>query len=148
MGEREYDATNIGFKYHMNDIAASIGLGNLKGFNKKLKILDNIHTKYKNNLNKIPGITLMDYIDDRKSSNWLFPILVENRSNFIKMMRSNKIPVSVVHLGIDKNKIFGEKNMNLINQRFFDDNQIHIPINSDLSDENIEYIINTIKKGW
>ena len=37
LGEREYDATNIGFKYHMNDLAASLGIGNLVSIDSKLK---------------------------------------------------------------------------------------------------------------
>ena len=63
-------------------------------------------------------------------------------------MKENKIPVSVVHLGVDKNSVFGGKNYDLLNQRKFDENQIHIPINSSLTDDNINHIIKTIKNGW
>jgi hypothetical protein len=38
--------------------------------------------------------------------------------------------------------------MDLVNQRYFDDNQIHIPIHADLTDEDVELITNTIKSGW
>jgi perosamine synthetase len=148
LGEREYDATNIGYKYHMNDIAASIGLGNLEKINEKLSKLRNIAEIYQNELSKIDGLNLMTYDKNRLSSYWLFPILVEKRMDFIKKMKENKIPVSVVHLGVDKNSVFGGKNYDLLNQRKFDENQIHIPINSSLTDDNINHIIKTIKNGW
>ena len=148
LGEREYDAKNIGYKYHMNDIAASIGIGNLEQIKDKLNKIQNIAKQYEQELNHVSGIRLMNYESDRKSSYWLFPMLVENRKNFIKKMKDLKIPVSVVHQGIDKNSIFGGKNYDLLNQRLFDNNQIHIPINDTLTPENIDYIIKNIKSGW
>lgn len=148
LGEREYDAVNVGYKYHMNDLAASLGIGNLLKIDDKLRKIKNIATTYNEELGKINGITLMDYQPDRESSYWLYPIIVENRNSFIKKMKEDKIPVSVVHLGIDKNTIMGGKDNDLINQRFFDENQIHLPINNSLQKENIEYILEKIKEGW
>jgi perosamine synthetase len=148
LGEREYDAKNIGYKYHMNDIAASIGIGNLELINNKLEKIRNIANQYEQELNNISGIKLMNYESDRLSSYWLFPMIIENREDFIRKMKELKIPVSVVHQGIDKNSIFGGKNYELINQRLFDENQIHIPINDSLTFENIDYIIKNIKSGW
>jgi len=148
LGEREYDAKTVGFKYHMNDISASLGIGNLEKINLKLERIKSVAQHYKNELNNINGLTLMNYKKNRQSSYWLFPLIVENRKEFIVKMKSNNIPVSVVHLGIDKNSIFGGVNYELINQRIFDENQIHIPIHDNLTDENINYIVKTIKQGW
>jgi dTDP-4-amino-4,6-dideoxygalactose transaminase len=131
----------------MNDIAASLGIGNLEFFDKKLNRLNEISNLYRKKLSNVSGIELLNYNSDRKSSNWLFPLLVEDRTNFIKKMNSYNIPVSVVHLGIDKNQIFGGKDFSLTNQRKFDENQIHIPINFSLDDSQIEKIIKTIKEG-
>jgi perosamine synthetase len=148
LGEREYDATNVGFKYHMNDLSASLGIGNLEFINERLNRIKEISNFYNEKLKDIPGLKKMIYTDDRKSSYWLYPILVERRNDFIKKMKEKNIPVSVVHLGIDKNTIFGGINNDLINQRFFDNNQIHLPINDQLSDDQIDYIINSVTSGW
>lgn len=148
LGEREYDAKTIGYKYHMNDISASLGIGNLEKINLKLEKIKSVAQFYKNHLNNINGLTLMKYEENRQSSYWLFPLIVENREEFIVKMKSNNIPVSVVHMGIDKNSIFGGVNYELTNQRIFDKNQIHIPIHDNLTDENISHIVNTIKEGW
>lgn len=148
LGEREYDATNIGFKYHMNDLAASLGIGNLLSLDEKLSSIKKISEFYNSELKSVNGLTLMDYKNDRESSYWLFPMIVEDRINFIKKLKSKGIPTSVIHLGIDKNSIFGGKDTSLVNQRWFDDNQIHIPIHADLSDDDVELIVKTIKTGW
>lgn len=146
LGEREYDAIHVGYKYHMNDIAATLGIENLKIVDDKLNRIHKIAKIYESELKKIPNIELMKYDFDKKSSYWLFPLLVEDRENFILKMREAKIPVSVVHQGIDKNSLFGGTQPELVNQRLFDKKQIHIPIHENLTDEQIDYIINIIKK--
>jgi perosamine synthetase len=145
LGEREYDATNVGYKYHMNDISASLGIGNLKSINQKLSKVRNLAKIYNEELKNVSGIKLMDYKDDRLSSYWLFPILVDERNEFIKKLKSKNIPTSVVHQGIDKNSIFGNIDKSLINQRIFDEKQIHIPLNDSMSLDDVFEIINVIK---
>ncbi len=148
LGERVYDATNIGYKYHMNDLSASLAIGNLNTIDIKLERLRYIAKRYFTEIKKTHQLKFMNYQEDRVSSYWLFPLIVMDRTNFIKKMKNHGIPVSVVHLGIDKNTIFGGKDYTLSNQRFFDDHQIHIPINDELTDEDVDLIIKTINEGW
>ncbi len=147
LGEREYDAFKIGYKYHMNDIAASMGIGNLEIIDEKLRRLRRIAYRYFTELENT-DVELMNYKNDRGSSFWLFPLLVRKRNDFIRKLKDNGIPTSVVHLGIDKNSIFGGKREDLINQRYWDEHQIHIPINDSLTDEDVTKVIETIKSGW
>jgi perosamine synthetase len=145
LGEREYDAANIGYKYHMNDIAATIGIENLKIIDSKLEKIHNIAMIYKEELKDISYIKLMNYNSDRHSSYWLFPLMVDSRDAFVEYMKKHNIPVSVVHQGIDSNSIFGDLRSDLINQRIFDAHQIHLPIHAELNEQQIEKIITTIK---
>lgn len=146
LGERIYDAVNIGYKYHMNDIAASMGIENLKYIDKRLNRVREIALKYEAELKNISYIKLMEYDMNHLSSYWLFPLLVDNRNEFIIHMRKKGIPVSVVHQGIDNNSIFGGMRNDLPNQRLFDSYQIHIPIHDALTDKQVELIIKTIKE--
>jgi perosamine synthetase len=148
LGERVYDLKRIGYKYHLNDFSAALGLGNLTEFNNRINRVREIALKYNQNLQNINGLSLLKYKNDRLSSYWLYTVLVENRSDFIKKMKEKKIPVSVVHQRIDKYSVFGGINKNLTNQEKFDNMQIAIPIHADLSNEEINTIIETIKKGW
>ena len=148
LGERVYNSNEIGYKYHMNDIAASIGIGNLTTIKEKLNRHKAISDKYYSELNNIHGIKLFERKDDRVSSNWLFGFHVENRINFIKKLKNENISCSVVHLGIDKNDLFGGYDFSLTNQRKFDETQVHIPIHDGLTDDDVYKIIKTIKNGW
>lgn len=146
LGERVYDAVNIGYKYHMNDIAATLGIENLKHIDMRLNRVRTIAKKYESELKDVSSVKLMQYQSNRQSSYWLFPLLVEDRDDFIKHMQTKNIPVSVVHQGIDDNSIFGGMRNDLPNQRKFDAHQIHIPIHDALTDKQIEIIIKTIKE--
>ncbi len=148
LGERQYDISKIGYKYHLNDYAATLGLANLINFKQRLKKRQKIAYHYQKELIKIKGIKLFNYQKDRESSYWLFGFHVENRENFIKAMRERQIMTSVIHQRIDHNTIFGGKTKNLTNQEKFDQTQINIPIHDALSEQDVNYIISSIKKGW
>lgn len=148
LGERIYDATNIGYKYHMNDLAAAVAIGNLSEFHQCQKRIQEIANFYEAELNNTPGLKLLEYESDRKSAYWLFTVLVKNRMDFIKSLKMRGVPSSVVHLRIDKNTIFGGINNNLVNQKIFDERQVSIPIHSKLTDIEVELVVTSIKKGW
>ena len=148
LGERLFDIEEVGYKYHMNDLAAVLGLGNLEELPQRLKRIQEIASIYRKELAQVPGLRLLDYKDNRKSSYWLFTILVENRLDFINQMKASDIPVSVVHQRIDRFAVFGGKTTGLVNQEKFDENQISIPIHSNLTNEDIDNIIHNIKRGY
>jgi perosamine synthetase len=147
-GERLYNLNVVGYKYHLNDIASTIGLENLKVINKKLNYLKYVADFYNKNLSNIQGIKLLEKKTDRYSTNWLYTILVEKRKKFFDLMKKNQIPVSLVHRGIDRNKIFGGLNKKLKNQRYFDDKHICLPIHEQLTKKNLNKIVYTIKKNF
>jgi perosamine synthetase len=147
LGERNFQLTQLGFKYHMNDIAATIGLENLKIAKKKIMYLNKLENYYRKNLSNVPGIILLNKDNDRKSSCWLFNILVKKRNLFFKIMTKYRIPVSVVHRRIDRFKLFGGINKDLIGQDYFDKHQICLPINEKLNKTHLDYIINVIRKN-
>ncbi len=148
LGEREYDISEIGYKYHMNDLAAAVGLGNLADFLPRLKRCREIAAIYRSELQNVPGLELLDYQDDRESAYWLFTVLVERRGDFIEKLKDCGIPTSVVHLRIDKNSVFGGLTSDLSNQEKFNQSQVSIPISDLLTDLEVEKIIQAIRKRW
>ncbi len=148
LGERVYDATSVGYKCHMNDLSAAVGLGNLEDFPANLRRRREIAVQYRNELKNVSGIELLDYTDDRESAYWLFTFLVEKRENFIRALQSKGAPASVVHLRIDRNSVFGGITAGLFNQEKFNDNQVSIPVHNALTEDDIRLILNAIKEGW
>jgi dTDP-4-amino-4,6-dideoxygalactose transaminase len=54
----------------------------------------------------------------------------------------------VVHLRIDSNSVFGGITPNLLNQEKFNKHQVSIPIHENLSDEEINLVVKSIKSGF
>lgn len=148
LGERVYDVSEVGYKYHLNDLSAAVGLGNLDDLEAILTRRMQIAQQYYKGLKDVSGLSFLNYKNDRTSSFWLFTILVEKRENFVKFLKTNRIPASVVHLRIDKNSIFGGITEGLVNQAKFNEMQISLPIHESLIDSDVDYIIKSIKKGW
>lgn len=148
LGERIYNADQVGFKYHMNDFAAALGLSNLSGFKDRLSKIRTLADQYRSGLAGVPGIELFNNDSDRQSACWLFGLHVDCRNDFALKMKSANIPVSVVHQRIDRNSVFGELRADLYAQEKFDATQIHLPIHIGVNQEDVEIIIHEIKKGW
>lgn len=148
LGEREYDLADVGYKYHMNDLAAAVGLGNLEEFPQQLRRRRQIASRYFQELKNIPGLKLLSYKSDREGSFWLFTVLVERRVGFIRKLQDRNIPASVVHLRIDHSSVFGGPTKDLYGQEEFNERQVAIPVHNCLTDEEVETVIETIKSGW
>lgn len=148
LGEREYNLETIGYKYHLNDLCAAVGLGNLQDLPDNLARYRQIAQTYQEGLQNVAGVTLPKYSADRVSSWWLFTILVERRENFILALKGKGVPASVVHQRIDRNTIMGKLNEDLVNQKFFDEHQVSLPVHVGLVDEDVQQIIRAVRTGW
>ena len=148
LGEREYDLTDLGYKYHMNDLAASLGLANLADFKDRLRRRQENARVYREELGNVTGLTLLRADPDRTHAYWLFTILVERREAFIRKLASAGVPSSVVHLRIDLNSIFDSAGADLLGQESFNEKQVSIPVHENLSSQQVWKVVETINSGW
>ncbi len=148
LGERLYDLQNLGFKYHMNDLAAAVGLGNLSDFPGRLAARRKTAARYRAELADVSGVTLLDMQADREHAYWLFTLLVERREEFIRKLASEDIPSSIVHRRIDGNSIFGGLREGLEGQARFGASQISIPVHEGLTEDDVDRVIRSIRSGW
>lgn len=145
----EDDIKEWGFKFHMNDINATIGIGNFTKVTEEL-ILKNIENAnfYNSSLKDVDGVELMECLDDRQSSYWIYTIKVKNRDRFMDYMRDCNIMVSRVHERNDKHTCVSEFKTILPNLENLVKEMICIPCGWWVSQEERDYIVSCIKKGW
>ena len=148
LGEREYDIDAVGYKYHMNDLAAAVGLGNLEDFPQRLARRQQLGAYYREQLRKVSGLQLLRLDNDRTHAYWLFTVLVDRREDFIRKLADYGVPASVVHLRIDHNSAFGGTRPDLPGQAKFNDRQVALPVHEGLTDEDVEMVLNHIRGGW
>ena len=148
LGEHEWNVTRLGYKYHMNDIAAALTLGNLKHLDEILGRRKEIAARYRRAFAGVKGMTLLENKNDRQSANWLFTVLVERREDFLRLLHSQGIYASVIHLRIDRNDLYGGERRDLPNLEKFTELHVSLPVHEGLRDEDVEHIISTVTKGW
>lgn len=144
----EQNVREAGYKMHMNDIAATIGLEQLNHVDDILKRhRDNamFYTKEIEAL-KLEKIDLPGYEDNRFSSYWLYPLIVTDRERFTAFMTERKIAVSRVHARNDCNACFKEfRRETLLGVDFFDKHQINIPVHWAVTDSDREQIVEALE---
>lgn len=148
LGEPLWDVTETGYKYHMNDIAASLGTEHIDELGVILERRRQIASRYRAELGSVPGIKLLENREDRESACWLFTVHVEKRDGFAAAMRSRGVEVSVVHLRIDTNSVFGPKREGLTELEKFTESHISLPLHNRLGDEDVDWVINSVREGW
>lgn len=144
----EADVEEWGFKFHMNDVCATVGNENLKHANEIIGKHVNNANFYDSNLKEIPGLRLLDRHPGHESSFWIYSMLVENRSGFYRWMDECNISVSQVHERNDKHTCVKEYRSALPSLDRTIDNIVSIPVGWWIEKEQRDYIVDCIKKGW
>lgn len=144
----ENDISEFGYKFHMNDINATIGLYNLPYINSLLEKNRFNARYYYNNLNNVKDVSLLNCDNIEDSSWWLFTLKVKRKQNFILKMKENGIITSQVHNRNDINSCVEKFRENLSCLDELEKELICIPCGWWLSKENLDYIILKIKESW
>ena len=132
-----------GYKFHMNDVNASIGIENLKYLNQLLSKVRSNAFKYCNDIDS-KYVTLPDF--NEGSTYWLFTLLVDDSDEFEKYMTDNGIACSKVHGRNDTKDIFISSKSNLPGVDYFYEHEICIPCGWWLSDYDVKHIVSVINK--
>ncbi len=137
-----------GYKYHMNNINATIGLLQLKSVESIVNSYIQNGKFFDENLKNIEGVELINYYPKSEPSYWLYTLKVENRNAFIKMMEANGIMASELHKRNDWHDYLNDFSCLLPVLDKFYSKMVHIPCGWWLSDEDRNRIVEVIKKGW
>jgi len=147
LGSFPEDINELGFKYNMNDITATLGIVSLRHFDEVYNRRQEIGRTYREELSDLEHVKLLEYDDDQKRSNyWMFPIhILGNRDKFAEYMYKNGIETGIHNHRNDRWSIFGGLRK-LPNTERVESDIIHIPIHQDLKDEEVYYIVRKIKE--
>ena len=144
----EADIEEWGYKFHMNDVCATVGNENLKHASEIISRHQSNAKFYDQNLQNLPGLTTLTRHQGHESAFWIYSLLVENREGFMRHMNEHGIVVSQVHERNDKHTCVKEYKSFLPNLDKTIGKVISIPVGWWVTDEDREYIVDVIKKGW
>lgn len=144
------DIPEIGFKYHMNDIAAAIGVENLT----LLRSIVDRHVEHATYL--ADGLASHDDVAVpashalRHSSCWFLPILVPSPVDFIANMAAQGVEVSPVHYRNDKLTAFkavSRSPVPLTGLDYFSAHHVGIPCGWWLNQADLDKVIEAVEKS-
>lgn len=143
----ELDVAEAGYKFHMNDINATIGCENFK-------YVDKITAKHRENAQFYydafkgrDAITCVPENQDGRSSFWLFTIHVNNRDEVMRKLNECGVMSSKVHARNDTHSMFKEfYNSNLPGVEQFNRTHLCIPVGWWVTKEDREYIAEQVIK--
>ena len=144
----ENDIEEWGFKFHMNDVCATVGLENLKHADNIIKKHQSNAAYYDQQLKDTNKVTLLARHSDRESAFWIYSLLVHDRDKFMKHMKDCNIVVSQVHERNDKHSCVREFKSSLPTLDKVIGQVVSIPVGWWVTEEEREYIVECIKKGW
>ena len=140
-----YEVNVLGYKYNMNDLAASIGLGQLERLPEMNARRSEIIKQYMEGIQDIEGVEpLLPYEPD-KYVYQMFGIRAEKRDDLMIHLKSQGVATGCHYTPLSMQPLFKpyagdcsyiEKEHNKF---------ITLPLHADLTDEEMEYIIKMIK---
>lgn len=137
-----------GYKYHMNNVNATIGLAQLEDIGKLIqRYIDN--GKYLDkSLRGIDGVELLEYYPNSEPSYWLYTLKVKNRTRFIQKMANNGVMASELHKRNDNHVFLNDFPVSLPNLDEFYKEMVHIPCGWWVTEQDCDKMISIIKSGW
>ena len=140
----EENVFEYGYKFHMNDIAATIGIEQLKHVDRIVGRHIENQRYYDEVLQGVKGVDLIPKTGHAKSSSWLYTLHIEQRDPFIQWMKEQKVMASRVHERNDKHTAFISSVAHLPKLDRFNATQVSIPVGWWISDEDRKYIADKV----
>lgn len=142
----ENDIIEYGYKFHMNDISATIGLHNLPHIPGLLDKIRKNAKYFDEHLKDCSGIQLMKNNPKCNSAYWIYTIRVLNgkKQEFIEKMKTAGIMTSQVHNRNDINSVVKDYVEDLLNLDILEKELVCIPVGWWLNTEECKYIVDKI----
>jgi perosamine synthetase len=140
-----YEVQNLGYKYHMNDIAAAMGivqLGKLDRSNNKRR---QIAEYYNRAFSHLPGIGIPVEKDYARSVYHLYVLKAEKRDELITYARDNGVATSVHYMPVHLHPLYRRiSNARVPVTEMIWKKLVTLPMFPDLTDSELHKIVTTV----
>ena len=141
----EFEVSVAGRRSITNDISSAIGIEQLKKVDGFLGRRKEIHEMYNSNLIDLDWIKLPSIPNHVTSSYYMYHVQVDNRDEFAKYLREKEIYTTFRYYPLHWVDFY-KSNEKLPNTDYAADHTLCLPLHQNLTNEEVNYIIDTIKK--
>lgn len=141
-----YEINVLGYKYNMNDLSAAIGLAQIKKLDAMNERRSTIIRRYLDGLKTIDGIKPLLPFEPEKYVYQMFGIRSDKRDELMIYLKSNGIATGCHYTPLTLQPLFKEyaNDCGFIEKEA--DRFITLPLHADLTDDEVDYIIDKIKR--
>jgi dTDP-4-amino-4,6-dideoxygalactose transaminase len=142
------DITELGYKYQMTDIAASMGIESLRAMPAQVIHRTAMRERYMERLEGFDGVNLIDVHPGCAA--WLCTVMVEDRrEDLIRKLREQEIESGQVHYRNDRYTIFaGARERKWPNMDAIEGKYLVLPLHMAMDVDDVERVCDVIKGGW
>jgi len=148
---KQYDMPRMGWKYNMDNIQASLLIGQLQRIDKLWRMRDKVWKTYERHLRGAPSIRLPRVLKSGRHARHLFTVQVpeRKRNHLISALQENGIGVAVnfkpIHLLQYYRRTYGYKKKDYPVAEKIGASTISLPLYPSMKEDDIIYVVNTLK---
>lgn len=142
----EDDIHEWGYKMHMNDVNATIGLENLKHTERIIAVQRDNAAYYNRELSGLKRVWLVRELSYAKSSYWLYTMKVDDPISFMHFMKSHGVMASQVHRRNDNHPVTREFVRSLPGVDEFSRHMCCLPVGWWVTKKDRSYIVDLVRQ--
>jgi perosamine synthetase len=138
-----YRVDELGHKYAMNDLNASIGLAHLAHLEADNDRRRAIAARYREGLRAVAGVEVIEPTDDRTSATYISPVLVDGRDDVVEQLALLGIGSGVHFQRNDCHSVFGGLR-DLPGAEAYWTRTLTLPMHLELTDADVDRVIDAL----
>lgn len=145
----DFEVKNQGWRYHMSNIMAAIGIEQLKRIDSFSSIRQQIAKKYQIALKTISDLTLLS-IDYREVVPYIFPLILPPRVNRTQLrsdLEKKGIETGVHYYPNHKLTFFRNENLTLPITEEISNSLLTLPLHTEMSLSDVDYVCSELNKS-
>jgi perosamine synthetase len=148
-----YIHDEVGFNYRMTNLQAALGLAQLEQLEDFIKIKQENYKLYKEHINRIPGLSLLEFRSGIRSNYWFYSLKCDNeyrltRDEIIKHLLAKGIQTRPIWGLISDQKPYRDNQTYRIEKaKYYLEHIVNIPCSTNLTRDDVLYVIECLQKA-
>jgi perosamine synthetase len=141
-----YEIAVLGYKYNMNDLAAAIGLAQLKKLDRMNARRSRAISRYLDGIKNLKSINPLLPYDPSKYAYWIFGVRCRDRDRLITHLKSRGIATGVHYMPLTLHPLFKRYDKGCPVAKEIWQTFISLPLHADLKDKEIDWVIEALSE--
>lgn len=145
-----YEHDEIGYNYRMTNIQAALGLAQLEQIETFIKVKEKNYTIYQEQLDNIEGLNLAPFQKSIRSNKWFYALICDTikftKNELIQYLSQKQIQTRPIWGLINEQKPYrNTRSYKIEKANWYWEKVVNLPCSTSLKQEEIDYIIKSIK---